>query len=354
MPTSLMRASLRPLYERAAEDSSSDTEPHPGLLLRRGLVEHRGNDGDNASKTEHIARVCRSTAGDLYRRAYARWERVTADPMRFRSVILKLESRLFIGLAGGGMLETGCAISHSHGTPYIPGSSVKGAVNSHARARLDTADGSAVCDELFGARATENRPAGLSGLITFHDAWWVPDPAERPLVPEIVTTHHLDYYGQDGRKPATDFDSPVPNAQIAVHGAFLFVMEGPVGWMPLAEQMLIAALSQRGVGAKTRAGYGLFSAEAVAGAEPRCAWVDATIAELMDEHHAPEETILRGRGLAEAWSAIEDPALKDAAFSDIRSRWQEKGWWEDIPQGRSVRQAKAIYDSWPAARDETP
>ena len=369
MTTSLIRQALRPLYE-AAQDA------HPGLLLQRGLPEHK--EGGNEAKSRHIVRVCgsgwdkesegkgrgdgrshgrsaartegttRHDAAGFYRRAYERWRQATSDAMRFRSVVLKLETRLFIGLAGGGMLETGCAIGHSHGAPYIPGSSVKGVVNACARERLgSTEDGRAACDELFGAPATEDRPAGSSGLITFHDAWWVPGSADRPLAPEIVTTHHPDYYGQDGRTPATDFDSPVPNAQVAVHGAFLFVIEGPPGWLVLAEQMLIAALNTRGAGARTRTGYGLFEAPTV----PRCEWVDTTLAALADKYKAKEEVILRGGPFAQAWNALEDPALKREAFSDIRSRWQEKGWWDEPPQGRSAEQAKAIYDGYSAADD---
>ena len=96
----------------------------------------------------------------------------------------------------------------------------------------------------------------------------MPGSAERPLVPEIVTTHHLYYYGSDGRTPATDFDSPVSNAQIAAHSEFLFVAEGPPAWLVLSEQILVGALSTRGASAKTRTGYGLFGTEAVVEAEP--------------------------------------------------------------------------------------
>ena len=366
--TLLIRQALRPLYE-AAQDAL-----HPGLLLQRGLPEH--NEGDKEARTKHIARVCGNDRGKaegkshgqsahseherkhdadgFYRRAYGRWKQATSDAMRFRSVVLKLETRLFIGLSGGGMLETGCAIGHSHGAPYIPGSSVKGVVNAHARERFgQTEDGRAICDELFGAPATEDQPAGLSGLITFHDAWWVPGSAERPLVPEIVTTHHPDYYANEGKSTApTDFDSPVPNAQVAVHGGFLFVIEGPPAWLVLSEQILVAALSTRGAGAKTRTGYGLFRAEAVVEAKPRCAWVDTKIAELAVEHrNTPAEAILRGRHLAQAWDALEEPALKREAFSDIRSRWQEKEWWDEPPRGKSAEKAKAIYDGYSAADD---
>ena len=362
MTTRLMRNDLRPLYG-AAQDA------HPGLLLQRGLPEH--GEGDDVARTKQVARVCgtgrdekadgkgrsagrsaartegasRHDADGFYRRAYGRWKQATSDPSRFRSVVLKLEARLFIGLTGGGMLETGCAIGHGHGTPYVPGSSVRGVVNAHARERLgSTEDGKAIRDELFGAPATEAWPAGLSGLIIFHDAWWAPGSAERPLTPEIVTTHHPGYYGSDGSTPATDFDSPVPNARIAVHGAFLFVIEGPAEWLGLAERMLVAALSTRGAGARTRTGYGRFETRGAAEAAPRCEWVDATIAELAHEYKAKEEAVLRGRHLAQAWERIEDPALKSEAFSDIRRRWQERGWWDDPPRGKSVQEAKAIYD----------
>ena len=254
MTTELIREKLRTLYEEAGG-------AHPGLLLQRGLPEHQ--EGENGSKTNHIKRVCKLTPDAFYRNAYKRWHKATSDKQRFHQVQLVLENRLFIGLTGGGMLETGCAIGHSYGAPYIPGSSIKGVVLAHAREGFDTVEGKAVCDELFGAPATGDQPTGLSGLITFHDAWWVPDDAwwvpdsaRHPLVQEVVTSHHPDYYGEDGKEPATDFDSPVPNAQVAVQGAFLFTIEGPVAWLPLAEDMLIAALSTHGIGAKTRAGYG--------------------------------------------------------------------------------------------------
>ena len=267
MPTQLMRASLRPLYKVAQEP---DARPaHPGLLLQRGLTEH---DKDNqaaktahkdnqAAKTNHIERVCQSTASEFYKRTYNRWKQATANRNRFRRVFLKLETRMFIGLTGGGMLETGCAISHSHGMPYIPGSSIKGVVNAYVRERLGAA-GTEIREELFGAPATEDQPAGLSGQITFHDAWWIPGSALRPLVQEVVTSHHLEYYGKEGATPATDFDNPIPNAQVAVQGSFLFVLEGPLAWLELAEEMLTDALGSYGVGAKTRAGYGLFREDA--------------------------------------------------------------------------------------------
>lgn len=342
--TPLMRKALRPLYDEAAQDAEAGeagarrrAAPHPGLLLQRGLREH--HDGDQNLKTDHIARVCQSAVGDFYRRAFERWERATADATRFCSVTLELETRLFIGLTGGGMLETGCAISHSYGTPYIPGSSVKGIVAAHARSRLGGE--SAYVRELFGVNADDDRSAGRSGLLTFHDAWWRPDSAESPLVQEVVTTHHKDYYGDEGKTPATDFDSPVPNAQVAARGAFLFVIGGPADWLRVAERILVEALTTRGAGAKTRAGYGLFRVPPAA-PDPGRDWVEAKLAALSASPAVTRDQALRGRSLAEAWLAIEDPDIKEAALADIRARWTEKGRW-DAPQGGAAKRARAIY-----------
>ena len=357
MSTHLMRTVLRPLHETARDGNNLDA--HPGLLLQRGLPEH--DDGDQKAKAEHIECICRAAATDFYRRAYDRWKNATADETRFRSVFLRVETRLFIGLNGGGMLETGCLVSRSYGTPYIPGSSVKGLVVSHVRDRFGDTGGALreYRDELLGAPVADNGSAGRSGLIAFHDAWWVPDSTRYPLVQEVVTTHHPDYYGTDGAAPATDCDSPIPNVQVAVHGDFLFVIEGPAGWLDTAEQMLVAALTGRGVGARTRAGYGQLATPESGGtpqsrrsSDPSPAWVDGKIAELSARPGVQPDQALRGKALAEAWSRLEEPALKRAALADIRARWEDRGWWSE-PQGGSARKAKAIYDAHGVQVDET-
>jgi CRISPR-associated protein Cmr6 len=330
-----MRDALRPHYHRAHD-------AHPGLLIQRGLEVH--DEDDKEAKTQHIRRICAIPASTFYQNAYQRWRQATGNALRFKQLELALESRLFIGLTGGGMLETGCAISHSYGMPYIPGSSLKGVVRAHVGQSPFAAQHPQVIDELFGAAADpeQGHPDGLAGLVVFHDAWWVPNSAATPLVEEIVTSHHLEYYGKEGQVDASDRDSPIPNAQIAVQGHFLFVLEGEPAWRDLAEQMLLAALSQRGIGAKTRTGYGLFDPAPLTPAGPVCAWVDETIASLALKNKASEDDTLRGKGLAEEWQKIEDPELKAAALADIRSRLEAKDWW-DAPQGRSAKAAKKIY-----------
>jgi CRISPR-associated protein Cmr6 len=129
-----------------------------------------------------------------------------------------------------------------------------------------------------------------------------------------------------------------------VQGAFLFAIEGPPAWMHLAEAMLRSTLVEAGIGAKRRAGYGYFVG--AAGGDDagcgRCPWVDETIIALVQANRSKEDEVLRGKGLAERWQAIDDPDLKARALADIRARWQARDWWED-PSGKSARLAKAIY-----------
>lgn len=241
--TALVRDALRPALKDANQSA------HPGLLLQRGWAVK--DDQDAEAKTRHIERICAIPAPKLYERAYARWLKSTADEARFTRVAMKIEGRLLIGLTGGGALETGCAVSHSYGTPYLPGSSIKGVVRAWAEKAMP--EWGKQFNDLFGT-------TDLSGLVTFHDAWWIPDNGgshkSQPFVADIVTPHHPDYYSSAGEKPATDLDSPIPNALIGVRGSFLFVLEGELGWRGLAENMLIKALAEDGIGAKTRAGYG--------------------------------------------------------------------------------------------------
>lgn len=71
-------------------------------------------------------------------------------------------------------------------------------------------------------------------------------------------------------------------------------------------------------------------------------WVRQKIGELMKKLNAPEGDVLRGRRLAEAWSELEDPDLKQQVLSAIRTRWKAEGWW-DNPPGKASRKAKEIY-----------
>ncbi|OZG70351.1 type III-B CRISPR module RAMP protein Cmr6 [Hahella sp. CCB-MM4] len=252
--TLLIRQTLRQCFGQAAE-------AHPGLLLQKGLpeIEENGNgqpqeneSGEASPKTAHIKRMCNILAPDRYMRAFDRWNDLTADSTRFERCVMKLENRMLIGLSGTGALETGCTLSHCHGMPYIPGSSIKGVVRAWAEKQLPGKQ--KIIQQLLGTPQNELLP-NLAGVVNFHDAWWIPNN-QKPFVQEIVTSHHKDYYADGGATPASDLDSPVPNALIGVRGSFLFVLEGRTEYTGPAMKMLKRALQENGIGAKTASGYG--------------------------------------------------------------------------------------------------
>ena len=253
----LMRTDLKSVTDKLSS-------AHAGLLLNRGLLAKctttptpstTDKDLDKKHKTDVIATVCKVTPCNLYKKAFDRWVVQTAKTEQFRSLSVKLDYRLFIGLATGGAIETGVSTQHSYGMPMIAGSAVKGVAHTYAQSIGLGADVLAV---LFGEdedTATDGRKAG-AGCLIWHDAWWYPHDNTLPFIAEVVTVHHQEYYGGNGE--ATDFDSPIPNQQVAVQGSFYFVIEGETQWAAFAKQLLQQAVQQQGLGAKTAAGYGYF------------------------------------------------------------------------------------------------
>lgn len=243
----LIRATLRNAFASPHDAQAA------GLLFARGM---RRLADQPTQRGEEIAafleRVAAQTTPPVYARAYRRWLALTADPACCQRWIGRVEGRLFIGLGEAHVLETNLTFIRPYGVPMIPGSTLKGL--ARAQARRGALEASTV-GVLFGQQ-TDQPDENDAGYLIFHDAWWVPGSAPTPLVPEVVTVHHPDYYGQEGRVDATDFDSPNPNAQLGARGAFLFVVEGVGGWATLGLALLRAALERFGVGGKTAAGYG--------------------------------------------------------------------------------------------------
>ncbi|HNC87023.1 MAG TPA: type III-B CRISPR module RAMP protein Cmr6 [Agitococcus sp.] len=252
--TQLIRKSLQDLI-------SHSTSAHAGLLLTRGLTTHEGSqnekeDTNNQKKCKErlVTRTTNTVPSKLYQHAFARWQGLTSQKDNFGHLTATLSGRLMMGLSTGGAVETGVSTHHTYGMPMIAGSSVKGVTRTYAESiKLDPK----YIAVLFGvdeSLATRSGQLEGAGCLVWHDAWWIPNGTQKPFVEEIVTVHHQDYYA--GTKPATDFDSPTPNQQIAVQGSFYFVIEGDANWLTLALKLLSDALAQQGIGAKRAAGYG--------------------------------------------------------------------------------------------------
>ncbi len=261
---------------------------HPGLILQRYLV--RQSDPEERQKLLDAAReTARHPAlRALYAEAYRRWNQSFSGGGSFRSEQLTTAGRLIVGLGSENVLETGLRLHHTYGVPIIPGSALKGLASHY-------------CDEVWGQRhlrdevAEENKrfrrkrsanevegdyhrllfgTTEDGGVITFHDAWIMPESLDDgALRLDVMTPHHPKW--QTNEAPPTDFDSPVPVSFLSITGTFdvRISWSGPAdtpsktveAWTDLAIQILREALVEWGIGGKTSSGYGrLVPAESLA------------------------------------------------------------------------------------------
>jgi len=222
-----------------------------------------------------------------YTHAYARWKK-SLEASGSRLMELKFGSRLLVGHGNASATEIGLTVHHTWGVPVIPGSSLKGLCAHYTVATYGRQDEEGSVPPPFSGpkwdkdrRRIEGPPGdyyrGLfgapevdrdssAGLVTFHDALYVPDsiPGNRPFAVDVLTVHQRSYYGQTdtSRKPGerwpNDFDSPAPIGFISVKPGtkFLLALSAEEAWPALACELLTEAIGTWGVGGKTSAAYG--------------------------------------------------------------------------------------------------
>lgn len=287
----LMREQLKTIFPKI-------NDAHAGLLLQRGLIDWETDAEKKALRAEKkttekeklIETITSVKPNDLYLLAFNRWLDATHEDgnANFATVTAKVNLRLFSGLSTGGTLETGATTHHTYGMPILPGSSIKGAVRSyteHLFAERDENDTlkfeksgntnkiiiqknyQQVLDILFGTDSYDDSQED-AGYLIWHDAWWIPWVDEegtlltgenyKPFVGDVVTVHHPEYYKPNSLVEALDMESPMPNQQIAIQGAFYFVIEGEQKWVYFAKELLKETITSAGLGSKGSSGYGYF------------------------------------------------------------------------------------------------
>ncbi len=159
--------------------------------------------------------------------------------------------RFASGLGRSHPVENGFAWHHGLGTPYLPGSGVKGVARAWARWK-EFAD----IDRIFGPETG----AAATGSVIFLDALPVEPVA---LDADVMTPHYGPWY-QEGQAPG-DWHSPVPIPFLTVAAGqtfqFALLPRTPVDAADCeaAGGLLREALEKLGAGAKTSVGYGQFS-----------------------------------------------------------------------------------------------
>ncbi|TDA68037.1 MAG: type III-B CRISPR module RAMP protein Cmr6 [Clostridia bacterium] len=174
--------------------------------------------------------------------------------------------RFVTGMGREHPVENGFAWHHTLGTPFLPGTSVKGVTRAWATSWWDgwksETEKQAALARVFGPEHSDSK---ASGSVIFFDLL---PAAPVKLEADVMTPHYQDYYREDTRtKPPADWDSPIPVPFLTVVAGQLFVVavaprrqEDAQARQDAAQAgtWLLEALEQLGAGAKTSVGYGCF------------------------------------------------------------------------------------------------
>lgn len=209
------------------------------------------------SRKELIEEVARFPEPPEYSAYFERWQETLTNEYGAQTRRAQVKGRMVVGLGSESVLETSICLHRIYGTPYIPGSALKGLAASYAHQRLgdEWQKGGPFHNIVFGN--TDD-----AGYITFLDALYQPGTGwhKQALYPDVITVHHQKYY-QDAGKPPADSDDPNPVPFLSTTGIYLLALaapdfQQPTRWVDITFQILAEALEQLGIGAKTSSGYG--------------------------------------------------------------------------------------------------
>jgi len=262
-----------PYRRKVLAGVSVQSDTHAGLWLDKYLKDdNKGDDNQKSAKSVLIDEVMSLKVPGVYESFFKRWKEALVQICGAECREAKTLGRLAVNLGAEGVLETSIALHHTYGTPFIPGSALKGLATHYVLNYQDKAEWGR--DKAFKTLFGDTESAGY---VTFYDALYVPDSG-KALVPDVITVHHPDYY-QTGQTPPADWDSPTPIPFITASGSFLIALSGPAevkaeaeailcggqdtvalsgtpGWVTAAFEILELALEREGIGAKTSSGYG--------------------------------------------------------------------------------------------------
>lgn len=235
------------------QDIQPESTTHAGLWLEKFYNQCDVSDEKKAKNILIHQVVDDIQETELYASFFKRWKNVLRQ-LKVKPEKATVKGRLAINLGTESVLETNIALHHTYGTPYIPGSALKGLAAFYARNHLKSEE----WGETEPAYRTLFGYGEQAGYVTFFDALYIPGSGfkGKALWPDIITTHHPDYYkGKLNAAPA-DWDSPIPISFLTATGDYLIALAGPEAWVEAGLKILKLALKELGIGAKTSSGYG--------------------------------------------------------------------------------------------------
>lgn len=364
-----------------------------------------GEDGQvpDDRRASWLADLANISVAPHYARSFERW-RASFTATGDRVAEFTLESRLLIGHGNASATDVGLTVHHTWGVPVIPGSALKGLLAHYVDATYGPADVTRTPREqegeerirsdfqgvtwrnsriqrgpgkvyraLFGApdaledammRENNFEAGAAAGLVTFHDALYVPGSLDnKPFAVDVLTVHQKSYYDSLGQSAPNDYDSPNPVAFLTVRPKcrFLLALSGPSEWTELAGQLLADALASWGVGGKTSAGYGIGKVSEWKAPGPRRSRVEQMVAELekygKDALVGGIEQWLRGEAVTGPMRALLSASLDAAskehlevvrAFGakfDLRATWANRLTSKKADAQKKAR-ARALIEAW--------
>jgi CRISPR/Cas system CMR subunit Cmr6 (Cas7 group RAMP superfamily) len=245
----------------------------------------------------------RRELAEVARRRRAAWIRPLEQAALARRLLLTARSDVVVGLSSASPIELGLALHHVYGVPILPGSGLKGL----ARASRDGAPSS-----VYGA-------PDQAGRVAILDGW----PCEGWLVqPDIMTPHAPAWYGKDPGARPDDGDNPIPIPflSVAAGSSFEVALVAQPGASALTDlgavtEDLRRGLDERGFGAKTAAGYGVFAVDVVGPERPP----EEAQQEVHAEHPRQEGEALAGQDVPVPRMSAAARALTDR-LRTLRSR----------------------------------
>jgi CRISPR-associated protein Cmr6 len=269
---------MRPLYAELTSSKVDWQGGNTGLWYDKFCNEWKSDWSglEEEGKKNWIDTVANKLWGDLKQleQATSRMTRLLEHHQQ-TPLYYRLESDFVTGLGREHPVENGFAWHHTLGTPYLPGSSVKGMVRAWAEQWTDTSLED--IRRIFGPGSEDlknNKNLKSSvGSVVFLDAL----PQKRvQLKADVMTPHYGPYYqDSSGKTPPADWHSPNPIPFLVVEKDQTFVFgllprrnneqgqkdcEAVKGWLK-------EALCWTGAGAKTAVGYGRFAVDEKAQAE---------------------------------------------------------------------------------------
>ena len=249
-----------PLYDPVSSETNACFQNgHAGLWFDKFCNTWKNNnDCPTMSAEEKLCWIKTVTktqvGGQELIKEHSRRQARMVERLGGRFEVFSTESRFVTGLGRSHPVENGFAWHPTLGTPFLPGSSVKGLIRAWAKHNAEPRTDSEMLGRVFG------KP-GRVGCVCFLDA--VPTGTVR-LKADIMTPH---YAGWTPECPPADWRSPnpIPFLVTAKNTPFLFGFT-PCGHLESDDfdrifGWLRDALTWAGGGAKTAVGYGRFRHE---------------------------------------------------------------------------------------------